>query len=63
MVRDGASRLLTMRGWNLSVETDLILRSPPEAGISKDGRDGAATPVVNPVREPADSRLTRRHPG
>jgi len=38
MVRDSASRLLTMRVSYRASFSDLILRSSPQAGVSKDGR-------------------------
>jgi hypothetical protein len=55
MVRDGAARLLTMRRWILSAETDLILRSPPKAGVSKDGR--------GKLLAASDSRFARKDSG
>jgi hypothetical protein len=42
MVRDAAMRLLTMRVFDITAEEVLILRSPPWAGVSKDGREGSA---------------------
>src|ERR1700751_3685606 len=44
MVRDGALRLLTMRVSRLAASEDLILRSPPQAGVSKDGPHIAPAP-------------------
>src|SRR5215472_2247572 len=45
MVRDAASRLLTMRVRLRATLSGLILRSPPSAGVSKDaqcpGHEGA----------------------
>jgi hypothetical protein len=41
MVRDGALRLLTMRVWGLATRKALILRSPPQASLSKDGYEDA----------------------
>jgi hypothetical protein len=39
MVRDAPqAALLTMRVWHLAATPALIPRSPPEAGVSKDGR-------------------------
>jgi len=38
MDRDGALRLLTMRVRHSTTCEDLILRSPPQAAVSKDGR-------------------------
>jgi len=41
MVRDAPqATLLTMRVEDFAMEEDLILRSPPAAGVSKDGREG-----------------------
>jgi hypothetical protein len=37
MVRDGTSFLLTMRVQDFAAQEILILRSPPQAGVSKDG--------------------------
>jgi hypothetical protein len=37
MVRDGAARLLTMSVEDVTAGKRLILRSPPQAGVSKDG--------------------------
>jgi hypothetical protein len=56
MVRDGALRLLTMRVQGRATHSDLILRSPPQAGVSKDGpRETVRTTVF--VRErPVASR-------
>jgi hypothetical protein len=38
MVRDGVARLLTMRVYDFAAKKVLILRSPPQAGVSKDGQ-------------------------
>jgi hypothetical protein len=47
MVRDAPqAALLTMRVYQSPAKQDLILRSPPKAGISKDGRKVAACPAI-----------------
>ncbi|MCP1836015.1 hypothetical protein J2R76_004355 [Bradyrhizobium sp. USDA 4532] len=44
VVRDAPQEaLLTMRVYYCAAEQDLILRSPPKAGVSKDGHEHAAT--------------------
>jgi len=44
MVRDGALRFLTMRVRHPATCSDLVLRSPPQAGVSKDGPRQDAPP-------------------
>ncbi|MEH2669756.1 hypothetical protein DXU07_10100 [Bradyrhizobium elkanii] len=44
VVRDAPqAALLTMRVYYCAAEQDLILRSPPKAGVSKDGHEHTAT--------------------
>jgi hypothetical protein len=42
MVRDGVARLLTMRFCDFAAKKVLILRSPPQAGVSKDSHTETA---------------------
>jgi len=50
VVRDAPqAALLTMRVYYLAAKPDLILRSPPKAGVSKDGHEGTATKCDSPA--------------
>ena len=42
--------LLTMRGSVLAVQSVLVLRSPPEAGVSKDAGGRTAYPTASRMR-------------
>ncbi|MGF6426773.1 hypothetical protein ABIE91_001993 [Bradyrhizobium elkanii] len=50
VVRDAPqAALLTMRVYYCAAKQDLILRSPPKAGVSKDGHEGTATKCDSPA--------------
>ena len=51
-------RLLTMRVQDFAAKQHLILRSPPEAGVSKDGRKEI---LSNAIALPASGRGSARH--
>ena len=62
----GCMRLLTMRGQASAAQADLILRSPPSAGVSKDEphQDSArlrilAAPIVRVVQRSRPSKKQR----
>jgi len=40
-----------MRVYYCAAKQDLILRSPPKAGVSKDGHEGTATKCDSPARK------------
>ena len=47
MVRDAPqAALLAMRVYDPAAKEDLSLRSPPKAGVSKDGREGTANRIL-----------------
>jgi hypothetical protein len=51
VVRDAPqAALLTMRVQDFTAKQDLILRSPPKAGVSKDGRKGTAHQLLSQMR-------------
>ncbi len=51
VVRDAPqAALLTMRVHYCAAKQDLILRSPPEAGVSKDGRRALFSPNAIALR-------------
>ncbi|WLB00885.1 hypothetical protein [Bradyrhizobium elkanii] len=59
VVRDAPqAALLTMRVYYCAAKQDLILRSPPKAGVSRDGHEGTATKCDSPALAGEAKELT-----
>ncbi|CCE11541.1 hypothetical protein BRAS3843_720001 [Bradyrhizobium sp. STM 3843] len=62
MVRDARlCRALTMRVYDFTAEEALILRSPPQAGVSKDGREEGCPRPFQPYAIPLPARGRVKH--